>query len=371
MAPCPAPPVQKLGPSPLLSNPGGTLLSTLYFLEDGTTKTKHVPLAKGTATGLVANVIAYGFVVASLECKQAFLVDQTISLNCDNAVLGDEVSVNPNCKRCKDVVAQIQNDRKKLERDARTLNASCKNCSSKVEQRVLDVVNGELKNHNDGLCQYVCMQCVARNITQNVEIKLTQDCAVDDKNFIKSFTSGMSHQAAQEIEKHQKTLNGAGYKINTTQDIKTLAVQLTDSIVDISTTCHLTSLRSQALVVQSFTIRSGSTSVVAQNVSQSISLAMFSSVVSDVFTEDYVKTNIQYENLKTQIEQQTSFKNLLIEAEATVKTIGNLLESTAGKVLITIIAMLLTGVVLFAAVFYFRPEIIFGSVDDDDFDIPM
>lgn len=349
----------------LTSKPGATLLSTLYVLEESDTKSTRArnTLPKGTTTSLVANVISYGFVMAAIECKQAFLVDQTLSLNCDNSELGELVANNKNCTLCKDVVSQIINDRKKLEKEAMGLNNGF--IPTPIAERVLNVVNGNLDTKDDGLCQYMCMQCVARNVNQNITIRLSQDCSVTDSDFIRSFATGMSHQAEQEVNKHQKTLNAAGYNINTTQDVKTLAVQLRDSIVDITTDCSLHSLRTSALLAQTLVVRSGSTSVVIENSSQSISLAMFSSITSDIFTETYIKNGVRYSDLESSIREQTNFKDLLIEAEATVKTIGNLLESTIGKILITILAMVLLGIVVFSAVFYFRPAIIFGEVDGD------
>ncbi len=163
---------------------GAAVLAALYNLSD------NGQLSSSSASGIVANVVSYGFTVATLTCQQSFIASQTVSLNCDNSVLGDIVSNNPNCLDCKIKMQSIIDMRTKLETDANQLNPSYQ--IQQASQSNINQFNGENPNHNDGICQYVCLQCIAKDIEQTLQMTIDASCQTNTSSFITAFTSGMS-----------------------------------------------------------------------------------------------------------------------------------------------------------------------------------
>ena len=95
---------------------GAVTIARLYELED------KGQLSGSTTSGIISNIVSYGYTVANVECKEAFVADQEISIECNNAVIGDLVLKNPSCATCRTMAKKVSESRQKLEEDAKQLN---------------------------------------------------------------------------------------------------------------------------------------------------------------------------------------------------------------------------------------------------------
>ena len=336
---------------------GADTLARFYALED------KGQLGGSSAGGIVTNIISYGYVVSNLQCRQAFVADQTIEIDCDNDILGNVVRLNnANCDACKTLAQQVAADRAKLEAEAAAANPAYvpQTVSSDLESRY----QGQLPDGADGICKYVCLQCVADNIDQNIQMRIAAECKVDTDEFISAWTSGMSSQAEQEIRKHQTALKGTGLNIRNDEDIKSLALSVANTIRQMTTVEMLNALNQNALIVQETKIDPGSTSVVVQNVSQAISISMFASIVNKNYTDSHVQAAIDFKQREQTIQIETNFYDLVRDLEQSVKTIEKLMSTVVGQIMVALGAILMVVLLIFSGLFYFKPRL--GVSSDQD-----
>lgn len=339
---------------------GATTLARLFVLQD------TGQLDSSTANGIIANIVSYGYTIANVQCKQAFVNTQEIDLECNNPA-GAIVPNNPNCLSCKAQALEVARSRRKLEQDAKAKNPHYK--IQTVTPAIAAAYFGstgsiDTQISNDGVCQYVCEQCVAENLSQNIQMKMVEECSnrVTSEEFLNAFTSGMSQQAETELTKHQAGLKSTGVDIKNQDDIKKLSIEISDTIRQMTVVKQLSALNQEALNIQETKIDPGSTSVVLQNSSQSITVSMFASLVSRTYTDVNVKNSIDYQSQQKTIQIETSFSDLVKSLETTVKTMDSLLISTVGKIMITVVALLLIIMIIFASFFFFKPDFLFGSI---------
>lgn len=337
---------------------GATTIARLYELEN------KGQLSGSTTSGIISNIVAYGYTVANVECKEAFVAEQDISVECNNAVIGDLVLNNPSCATCRQLAKKVADSRQQLEQDAKQLNPNYveQTPSAALQEQYFGVE----PNNVDGICRYVCLQCIADDINQNIQMRIVEECPVDTEQFINSWVSGMSLQAEVELTQHQTALRGTGVQIENTDDIKRLSIELSDTIRQMTRVTMLNALNESALAIQETIINSGSTSVVLQNVDQALSLSMFASLVSRSYTNINIQTSIDFKSKQTEIQVETSFADLVTDLETTVRTMDKLILSTIGKIMITLVALLLTIMLIFAAFFFFKPSFLFGGLLSND-----
>jgi hypothetical protein len=324
---------------------GASVLTALFQLDN------VGRLDSGSAGGVVSNVVAFGFATAMSMCTQGFIVDQKINLNCDNSIKAAQVAQGRNCALCKQIVTHVEKLHAQLEKDASNLNPSF--VPSTASDSAVQFVHGSAEiSGNDGACQYVCMQCVARNVTQNVNVQISSNCDTSTQSFRTAFVSGMSTQARIEIAKHQNALGETGLKVDTVEQMDNVAVNLVNSLSQMTSTSLLSTLQQQALVIQSTKIDPGSTSVVIQNLDQSVSVSMIATLTSSMFNDNIVRQAINFDEKSQLIQLQTDFNDLVSGLGGTVRTLSDLLSSLTGKIVITLIGIL-TTVLLVVAAFYF------------------
>lgn len=338
---------------------GADTMARFYALEE------NGQLSGSTAGGIFSSVIAYGYLIANVQCKQAFVADQTVELDCNNSVLGNIVrNENPNCDRCKALAAQVAQDRTLLEQQAHQRNPAY--TEQKVSAHIEAQYYGEFRDNADGICKYVCLQCVANAVNQNLQMRLVEECATDTTEFVNAWVSGMSSQAEQEITKHQEALKSTGVQIRNQDDIKSLSISMANTIREMTQVEMLNALKQNALIVQETKIEPESTSVVIQNVSQSVALSMFQSIVSKTYTDTRIKAAIDIKDKEQVIKIETSFFDLITSLEQSVKSVEKLVTTIIGQVMITLGALLIIVLLIFAAIFFFRPKLLFGGVFSDD-----
>ena len=336
------------------------MLARFYALDD------NGQLDSSTANSIVANTVAYGYVIANVQCQQSFVDEQVQDFECTNAVIGNLVQNSKNCKECKALAAQVAQSRAALEEDAHKLNPDY--VIQKVDPALETAYTGPGGDANAGVCKYICEQCVVENVSQNIQMRIVEECSsrVTQDEFINAFTSGMSIQAENEINRHLNQLKSTGLDIKSQDDVKRLALEMATTIRDMTTITQLSSLNQDALNIQETKITPGSTSVAIQNSTQAISMSMFASLVSRRYTDLNVQTSIGYDIQQKTIQIETSFSDLVKELETTVKTMNTLLLSTVGKIMITLVALLLVIMIIFASFFFFRPSFLFGDVFEED-----
>lgn len=331
------------------NTPGAQVLATLYSLDD------NGQLQSTSANGIIASVVSYGFTVATIDCKQNFIASQTIALNCNNAVIGAKVAVNANCVACKAAMQDILDSRQSLETDAHAQNP---NYTIQIPNPVIvQQFQGVDGSYSSGVCDWVCEQCVVKDVEQKLSMNINVNCDTNTNSFISAFTSGMSTQAEYELTKQSSSLSNAGYDLNAPSSngnspITNLAIQMSDSIVSMTKNVSLNSLQQQALAIQSTQIDPDSTSVVISHLLQTISIDMFASLASSTYNDTTMQNAINYEILQKQIQIETSFSTLLQQLEASTVTMKGLVLTLVGEILIAILSLLLTAVIIF--VFYVR-----------------
>ena len=324
-------------------SPGSSTIARLYNLDS------HGQLST-SASGIIADIVSFGFVSASLSCKQNFIDSQQISVNCDNADLGAAVSQNPNCIDCKAKMQAVIDLRNKLEQDAHAKNPGY--TIQVADPALVSKFNGRNPNNNDGICKYACLQCVIEDVEQTLQMNIDASCQTNTNSFISAFTSGMSYQAEYHLTQQQEALKSSGIDITSQNDIKNLSIQVSDSIVQMTQNVSLNALQQQALNIQSTIIEPESTSVVIDHLVQTISLSMFATLASATYNDTRMKDAINYEQQLQTITIETSFSDLIKQLEQSTKTMSGLVLTLVGEILISIIALLLTGIIIF--VFYIR-----------------
>ena len=108
---------------------GALILTALYNLSE------HGQLDSSSASGIVSNIVSYGFTVATIQCQQSFFAEQDITVDCDNPVIGAAVENNANCARCQKIVQQIIDDRAQLDADAAKQNSNLRHHHSESDRR--------------------------------------------------------------------------------------------------------------------------------------------------------------------------------------------------------------------------------------------
>jgi len=337
---------------PTAELPGADTLARLYRLQD------TGQLDGSSANSIISNVVSYGFARATLICKQSFVNQQSQSIQCNNPVLGDLVRNNANCLTCIERAQAVYDDRLALEKEAAARNPAY--VPQILDKNLFIGYFGLASTHHDGVCKYVCEQCVVDNVSQNIQMHITAQCAVNP-DFVTAFVNGMTVQARNEIEQRRQGLVKTGAKISSDKDIDQLSIHMATSLKQMLTLTQINSLNQRALNVQNISIEPGSTSVAIQNAEQTISASMFASIISNTMTDKHIQNSIDYTQKQKQIELEEKFASLLESLKTTVSTMQDLLLSTIGKIMITILTLLFTIAIIFAALFFFRPSFMFGG----------
>lgn len=339
---------------------GATTLARLYVLQE------TGQLDGATANGVISNIVSYGYTIANVQCKQAFVDEQVFDIECNNAGQGELVLNNPNCTLCKQQALAVAKSRAQLEADAKARNPdyTVQKLDSAIEASFYGPTGTPGQEIGpDGICQFVCEQCIAANLSQNISMRIVEECSdrVTSEAFRTAFTSGMSLQAETELTKHQAGLESTGVQIQSQADIQSLSIGIANTLNQMTINKQLSGLYQDALNIQETTVEPGSTSVVLQNVSQAITVSMFASLVSRTYTDTNIQNSINYNLQRRQIEIETSFFDLVQSLEVTVKTMDTLILSTVGKIMITITVILMVILLIFAAFFFFKPSFLFGG----------
>lgn len=329
--------------------PGASYLAALYYLEEK----GRAPY--NSATEIVQDIIGYGFIEAHSSCAQAQLTTQTVSINCDDAGKAADVRNSSNCDICRHGVKDLMNQRQTLEDKALELNPKY------VRQSPSQSLNEELRGTNatkdavdfDGICKFMCFQCVAEDIEQVASIKMDLACKSFGSNFKTSYVTGMYDRARQHVKNNAVALQQLGYDLRKQASVDQFALHMSNTIANMTSSKTYDTLFQQGINVQAMTIDSGSTSVVIQNASQSITNKMMASIAGQVFNEIDVKNTINYNDKSTQFDKTAQFGNLVEAATKGVTSVRRTIESSIGKILMAIV-IVLSAVLILVGIYLYK-----------------
>jgi hypothetical protein len=151
------------------------------------------------------------------------------------------------------------------------------------------------------------------NLKQELSANMTISCDVSTETFQKGFLLGMQTQARIEVAQNASKLIQMGMQVRNQAEIDNFSMTMVDSLKQIVTTTKLESLKQQAIMVQELTIEPGSTSVLVQNLSQNLSLVMYSSLISSELSMSKLKIAIDYKD-KAEILQLKTDLDAIIKA---------------------------------------------------------
>lgn len=340
---------------------GADVLARLYALES------NGQLNGTTANSIITNIVAYGYTTATLTCQQSFVSQQSQSVNCNNGAIGALVQANPNCTACKTAALALYQDRLLLEQQAVAKNPGY--TAQTLDPGILssyfglsgDTTPGQEAIGWDGACMYVCEQCVTQNITQDLQMQITAECDFTTDEFSTAFVSGMTLQAQSALSQNVAALQSTGLDIQNNEGVTALAINIATTLQQMTQIAQVNGLKQSALNMQSMTIDPSSTSVVVQNVQQSISVSMLASLISRAYTDNSIQNSIDYQSKAQYIQLETTFTSLIDSLQATVSTMQGLLTNIIGQIMVSVVVLLFVIAMIFGALFFFRPQFLFGA----------
>lgn len=328
---------------------GAKILASLYELE----RRNHL---NGSSTNeIISNIVSYGFTVATLKCEQAYVGSQSIDNVCENddigAIVGDE-SLNQNCRACVEGVRNALAQRTVLEQQAVALNPNY-TPQTISEELQRDLLGAADNNNHDGVCRYMCKQCVVERVSQDSVMRITSECSVTTETFRKAFVYGMRAKAAEELKSRERELELAGYNTKKDNALSSLSYHMVASIQQMTRNELLNNLQLGALAMQELVIQPSSTSLVVSNVDQSITLNMLATLTSRLYSDASVKGAINNDLQAELAAYKADLSNLFDSIILSYRTIEELASSSAGLALLILGGICLTAVVAFFLVYKF------------------
>lgn len=333
--------------------PGAQIISRLYALEH------QGQLAGTSVNGIVNNIVAYGYTVATTRCQQAYVAQQSIDFSCVGQQAGEDVANNPNCTYCKKVVQDLVAGRVELEKEA-----ARKNTEYKPQVAVPVLQKAVTSQLDEGICQYMCKQCIMRNVSQDLQMKIVDVCNINTENFMDAFEDGMTAATKAALASHSKSIAKAGINIQSEDNLNSFSEQISNTLRSMTRISVLNQLKSDALVAQNITIDPNSTSVVLQNVKQSINVSMMASLTSNYYTDENIQSSIDYQNVASSLSQLSNFEGLFSKFTASISTFSSLLSDTLTRILMLLALFAALGLLIFATILFLKPPFIFEIAED-------
>lgn len=312
-------------------------MASLFYAENK----KH--LYQSTTNSFFADVFAYGFVIASTTCSQSNVDVQNIVIGCQNPLGTKNFQQNLNCKLCNELVKNVFDDRNRLEQQAHNLNPnySVQTPSSETVDHLFGT-----EGKANGACKMVCNQCVFTDIKQDLQVKMIEECDISTESFNSAFVSGMSEQAYNKIKEHKDILNKTGNNLQSEDDFKSVAINVSNTIFDMSTTELKNCVKQSVLAAQNIKIDPKSTSLLVTNIFQNSSVSLVSSIVSRLVNDDQFKKAISYDEQAAEIEKITDLNDFIDDLEETVKSMEDVMMTLFGRIMLITIGILFIGIII-------------------------
>ena len=121
----------------------------------------------------------------------------------------------------------------------------------------------------------------------------------------------MQNQAKIEVARNKQRLQQLGQDVETQNQIDNFSLTMVDTIRNIVTSSTLNSLKQQAIIVQDVVVEPDSTSVVIQNLSQRLSLVMYSTLVASEISQARMYVAIDYATKSKVLELQSQLDQFI------------------------------------------------------------
>lgn len=326
--------------------------------EDGKNTLASMIRAGANVSGIVSNLVAYGYIESHVRCNAMFVVDQSVSLACKSplGLQGRPFVTNKGCQLCQSVVQSVLDARASLDKDVEANNS--RYTPTMASQETTKRLTGTTNNYEDGVCRYQCMQCVAEGLSQDLRFFLQNSCDYGNQDFKTAFVNSVADQA-------QSLMSGTVYDSGSPD----FTVNIAQAIADITTVDVLTTITQQVFVVQSVRIRDNSSSVILQNVNQSVSLSMVTQFASDIMTEENIKNSIDFDIREKSTVVDAQLALILKNISDETKTMGIMIENTIGYFIVSGISILF--ILVLSVVVLLNFEIVQLTKPQKTFRIPV
>jgi len=396
-------------------DPGAQALSSLFYqgargrLPDG-----------ASGISVVSNLVSYAMVRAMTECAVSFQGDQRISLNCDPTKAA-AVYNNPNCEMCVEGVSHVLRRRAALEEEAARLNPPLATSALQGPFRDgprgrFDVARADLLPDTAarpeaarpyaglfspdgttpysklfpgrtppsllatpaaaspadpseaelrqalkvGVCAPACFQCILLDLSQNMRLRVQATCDVAGAAFQSAYKTALDQNTIREIERNQQALRDQGYTIQSGEDVKSLAISVSNTISQITTTEMLQSLFAGALALQSIEVEPGSTSVMASNVKQTLDVSVMATLVrrfveSNEFTRGFGYSEGDPSSAAfVAAQSRDSTGDVLTGAARAAQTFSDVIDDATGQLVFAGALALVAVAAIFAGFLYYK-----------------
>lgn len=331
-----------------LRDAGQTLIEGLLYLENAGR------LPGDNATNIFNSVVAVGFMTAASTQTTRFNVRQSIIADCRDDI--PDLTQNVNCKLCREVVSEFVNSRASLEQNAKSRN------SDYVIQTPTTETVSTLRGRNndlDGVCRYMCYQCVFENLNQDMYVQIDSSVDVSTTTFRNHYNAGLKMAARKQIQRYQNQIDEIGYSIrNSVDNLEALSLSFANIISSVSSVEILNFFKTSALALQQLQLGSPtSTSLVVSHVRQSVNLSMMSSLTSQVFNRTSLVSMTNFSTDNNVIKLEEDFASTLRSFTGLISSLESVLKTSIGKIMIAILALLGAVVVMVVMFLFVRPVV--------------
>jgi hypothetical protein len=176
----------------------------------------------------------------------------------------------------------------------------------------------------------------------------------------------MTEQAARSLGEHDSKLAAINAKAEAdltanAQNTASTSIHFVNLVTSISNTTMLQQLYQQALISQRMQVTPDSTSVVLNNVSQTMTVEMMASLASTFYNTNFLKSVSNYTQRKDYSKLYEEYQKNRVSLRDIHDTITDLVANSFWRMIWIVVGLLLFFLLVVAALMFFQPEFLFGS----------
>ena len=202
--------------------------------------------------------------------------------------------------------------------------------------------------------QYACTSCVVQAVKQASHVSFSEGCN-SDVHITNALKTNLSEQI-QQLLKNQKDVSGEAGEILSQGSMDCITNDLTNRILDRVDDTFTTALRDQMEDQQALTIESGSGSVWMTNFEQFTNANSMSSIISNMNITHDLYTSEETKEAQDLIAKNADIEDLAKDLEGVIVGLGDILESTMGKMIFVIGGVMIALIIVVVAFSIADPE---------------
>lgn len=323
------------------------------------------------ATNIINSMLALGFMTAISTQSTQFNVQQTLIADCQRTVDGTkdgdavDLTNTSTCLQCKALLREYVEDRAKLEQEAGGDGIPpTTEAFRAVQTRLLGPVKSEAGATLDdqfeltqGMCRYVCYQCVVEDTSQDVYVQIDSEADVTTVTFRNHYQEGLKEAASYQLAKYKNQVSELGYDIReNTDNLESLSLSVANVLSSITSVDTFNFMRTSALVMQNMRLGSErSTSMISSNIRQTVNLKMMSVASSQLYSESFLRTLLDVDDVSQAFQLEDTFTETLERFVSVISDLQGLLRTSIGKIMVSVIALLGAVLVMMVLFFFVRP----------------